>query len=76
LGRADAYRLHAARKVNDTFFVGAVGHERRDYRLEYSADGSVARTVVFYYGRDTRAGAAPSGAPIDRQVAYEGAPLL
>ncbi len=72
VGRVDAYRLHAARKRSDTRYVGEAGHERRDVRLEYHPDGRVAQTVVFYYDGDARAAAAPSGAPVRRQVAYEG----
>ncbi len=72
LGRADAYRLHAARKRSDTRYVGDPDHERRDVRVEYHPDGRVAQTVVFYYEGDARAAAAPSGAPVRRQVAYEG----
>jgi sulfite reductase (ferredoxin) len=71
-GRVDAYRLHAARKLSDTRYVGDAGHERRDIRIEYHPDGRVAQTVVFYYEGDARAAAAPSGAPVRRQVAYEG----
>ena len=72
-GRADAARLHAARKLSDTYYVGPAGHERRDRRLEYCPDGRVARTVLFYYNNDARASEAPSGSPLRRQVAYEGA---
>jgi sulfite reductase (ferredoxin) len=72
-GKVDASRLYGARKLSDTHYAGAVGHERRDYRLEYRADGQVGQTVVFYYDGDARAADAPSGAPVRRQVAYEGA---
>jgi hypothetical protein len=71
-GRPDATRLHAARKQSDTFYVGDLGHERRDLRREYRPDGSVAQTVVFYYEGDRRATEAPSGTPIRRQEAFEG----
>src|SRR5262249_42113134 len=49
LGRVDARRLFAARKLSDTHHVGPAGHERRDRRVEYFPDGSAARTVVFVY---------------------------
>lgn len=71
-GRVDPLRLHSARKLRDTVFVGPAGHERRDRRIEYQADGQAAQTVVFFYDGELRAAAAPSGAPLRRQVAYEG----
>ncbi len=71
-GRADTQRLYATRKLSDTHYVGDAGHEARDYRLEYLPDGRVAQTVVFHYEGDARAAAAPSGAPLRRQVAYAG----
>jgi sulfite reductase (ferredoxin) len=71
-GRVDTQRLYAARKVSDTHYVGAVGHETRDFRVEYLPDGRVAQTVVFHYEGDARAAAAPSGAALRRQVAYAG----
>ncbi|MBV9123281.1 MAG: NADPH-dependent assimilatory sulfite reductase hemoprotein subunit [Planctomycetes bacterium] len=73
LGQVDPFRLHAARKLSDTFFVGDPGHERRDRRVEYHPDGSVARTVVFFYQGDARAADVPSGTALRRQVVYEGA---
>jgi sulfite reductase (ferredoxin) len=72
LGPVDPFRVHAARKLSDTRYVGPAGHERPDVRLEYHADGSVARTVVFYYEGDSRAADVPSGSPLLRQVAYAG----
>jgi sulfite reductase (ferredoxin) len=71
--RADAGRLHAARKLSDTYYVGPAGHERRDRRVEYGPDSRVTQTVVFYYNGDARASEAPSGSPLRRQVAYQGA---
>jgi sulfite reductase (ferredoxin) len=71
-GRVDPVRLHAARKLSDTFFTGPAGHERRDSRFEYHADGQVARTVIFYYEGDARAAEVPSGVPVRREVAYAG----
>jgi sulfite reductase (ferredoxin) len=71
-GRVDPLRLHAARKLSDTHYVGDAGHEARDYRVEYLPDGRVAQTVVFHYDGDARAADAPSGAPLRRQVAYAG----
>jgi sulfite reductase (ferredoxin) len=72
LGRVDVTRLYAARKLSDTYYVGDVGHERRDRRIEYHADGRVARTVLFFYDGDRRAADAPSGAALRRQAAYDG----
>src|SRR5438874_8003604 len=73
LGRVDPVRLHSARKLRDTYYVGPAGHERRDRGVEYTADGAISQTVLFFYEGDVRADAAPSGAPVRRQVAYEGA---
>jgi sulfite reductase (ferredoxin) len=72
-GKADANRLFAARKRCDTFYVGALGHERRDRRVEYRAEDGAPRTVIFFYENDTRAADAPSGAPIKRQAMFDGA---
>jgi sulfite reductase (ferredoxin) len=72
-GKGEATRLHASRKLCDTFFVGPFGHERRDRRVEYHAADSSVHTVVFYYEGDVRAAAAPSGAPVRRQRVFEGA---
>jgi hypothetical protein len=74
LGRADPARLHAARKLSDTYYVGPRGHERRDLCVEYHPDGSVARTMVYHYEGDARAAEAPSGSAVRRQVAYDGQP--
>jgi sulfite reductase (ferredoxin) len=71
-GRADPQRLHATRKLSDTYYVGDAGSERRDYRVEYLPDGEVAQTVVFHYDGDVRAADAPTGAALRRQVAYTG----
>lgn len=71
-GRVDAHRLHDARKLSDTWFVGPAGAERRDYRIDYLPDGRVAQTVVFHYEGDLRAAETPSDAALRRQVAYEG----
>jgi hypothetical protein len=71
-GRVHPFRLHSARKLSDTLFVGSAGHERRDVRTEYYPDGRVARTVVFYYEGDSRASDVPSGAMLSRQVTYDG----
>jgi hypothetical protein len=71
-GRADPQRLHATRKLSDTYYVGDAGGERRDYRVEYLPDGEVAQTVVFHYDGDVRAADAPTGAALRRQVAYAG----
>jgi dissimilatory sulfite reductase (desulfoviridin) alpha/beta subunit len=73
LGRVDPYRLHAARKLSDTFYVGTAGRELRDRRIEYRPDGAVAGTVVFYYEGDLRAKDAPSGAAVRREVGFAGA---
>jgi sulfite reductase (ferredoxin) len=69
-GRVDPFRLHAARKLSDTLYVGPAGHERRDVRLEYDWEGRVARKVVFYYEGDGRAADVPSGAVLSRRATY------
>jgi hypothetical protein len=71
-GKVDPSRLYAARKVSDLVYVGDAGHERRDLRREYHADGSVAQTVVFYYAGERRAADAPSGSAVQRQVTFTG----
>jgi sulfite reductase (ferredoxin) len=71
-GQVDPQRLHAARKLFDTHYVGPAGHERADYRVHYHADGQVARTVVYFYANAERAEQAPSRSAVRRQVAYEG----
>jgi sulfite reductase (ferredoxin) len=71
-GRVDPQRLHAVRKVSDTYFVGDAGYEKRDYRVEYLPDGQVGRTVVFHYDGDARAADSPSGAALRRQAIYAG----
>jgi sulfite reductase (ferredoxin) len=76
LGRVDPYRLHAARKVSDTHFVGSANHERRDYRFEYLPDGRVALTIIFRYEGNLRASEAPSGSAIFREIAHEGTRIL
>jgi sulfite reductase (ferredoxin) len=73
-GRVDPFRLFAARKLSDTFFLGKAGHERRDVRIAYFADGQAARTEVFFYAGDLRAADAPSGAALTQRVSYEGPP--
>ena len=71
-GQVDAYNVHAARKVNDTYYVGPPGHEMRDRTVEYHPDGRVARTIVYFYEGDVRASDAASGTPLRREVAYDG----
>jgi hypothetical protein len=71
-GLADPVRLHAARKLSDTLYVGPVGHVRRDVRIDYQADGQPAHSVVFLYEGEARAAQAPSGAPLRRQVTFVG----
>jgi hypothetical protein len=73
-GRVDPFRLHTARKLRDTRYVGLPGNEQKDFQVEYHADGTVAQSIVFYYDGDVRAGDAPSGAALRRAVAYEGQP--
>jgi hypothetical protein len=70
-GQVDPYRLHAACKLSDVFYVGTAGHECRDMRREYHPDGRLARTILFYYGSGARAAEVPSGTPLRRQVMYE-----
>jgi sulfite reductase (ferredoxin) len=72
-GQVDAYNVHAALKVSDTYFVGPPGHERRDRTVEYYADGRVARSIVYFYDGDLRACDAASGTPLRREVVYDGA---
>ena len=71
-GKVDPARLYAAEKRSDIFFVGAAGHERRDYRVDYHSDGSVKQTVVYYYASEARAGDVTSGIAVRRQTVYEG----
>jgi sulfite reductase (ferredoxin) len=71
-GEVDAYNLHAACKLSDTYYEGSAGHERRDRTVEYHADGRVATTLIYFYDGDLRASAAASGAPLRREVAYDG----
>jgi sulfite reductase (ferredoxin) len=71
-GRVDAYNLHAAQKLSDSYFVGEPGHERRDRTVEYHPDGQVARTVIRYYGDRSRAKDVPSGTPMSVEVGYDG----
>jgi sulfite reductase (ferredoxin) len=71
-GRVDSGRLHAARKLSDTYYVGPAGQERRDIRLEYDAEGCLLQTVVFLYEGDCRAADVSSGAALRRQVVFEG----
>jgi sulfite reductase (ferredoxin) len=71
-GGVDAYRLHAACKLTDTYHVGEAGAERRDRRVDYDVEGRPGQTVVFFYDGDVRASEAPPGASLRRQVAYEG----
>jgi sulfite reductase (ferredoxin) len=76
LSRVDPYRLHSARKVSDTHFVGPAGQERRDYRFDYYPDGRISRTILFYYDENLRATDASPGSAIRRQVEHEGASQL
>jgi len=71
-GQVDPYNVYAARKVSDTYFVGPAGHERRDRTVEYHPDGRAARTVVYIYEGDARASDVASGAPLRREVVYDG----
>jgi sulfite reductase (ferredoxin) len=71
-GKVDVLRLHTARKLSDSYYVGEAGHERRDRRREYRMDGQVAQTVIFYYEGDLRAADAPSGTALRRQEAFDG----
>jgi sulfite reductase (ferredoxin) len=73
-GRVDPVRLHAARKLTDTKFVGPVGYERRDVRTAYHPDGRVASTTVFQYDGGVRADEAPSGARLSSWTAWDGVP--
>jgi sulfite reductase (ferredoxin) len=71
-GRVHPFRLHAARKLSDTFYVGPARHELRDRRVEYHPDGRAAQTIILYYDGDVRAAQAPSGSALRRQVSLEG----
>jgi hypothetical protein len=70
-GRVDPLRLHAARKLVDTYYLGVPRQELRDRRVEYHPDGRIAHTDIFYYDGDIRAAHAPSGAGLRRQVSLE-----
>ncbi|MBL8797958.1 MAG: NADPH-dependent assimilatory sulfite reductase hemoprotein subunit [Planctomycetia bacterium] len=71
-GQANPFRLHAARKLNDTFYVGAPRQELRDRRVDYYPDGRPAQTTISYYDGDSRAAQAPTGAVLRRQASFEG----
>jgi sulfite reductase (ferredoxin) len=71
-GKVNPLRLHTARKVEDIFYVGGRGQERRDRQISYHPSGEAARTFVFYYEGEERASAAASSAPLRRVVAYAG----
>lgn len=71
-GLVNPVRLHGARKLSDTYYVGGAGEELRDRRVEYHRDGTVAQTVIFQYDGEARASDVPSGARLNRQVVYEG----
>jgi len=71
-GQANPCRLHAARKLSDTFYVGAPRQELRDRRVDYYPDGRPAQTIVSYYYDDARAAQAPTGAVLRRQASFEG----
>ncbi len=71
-GRVDPYRLFAARKASDTYYVGPAGQVLRDRRTEYHPDGTAARQVIFYYDGDVRANQAPTGAALRRQATFTG----
>jgi sulfite reductase (ferredoxin) len=73
-GRVDPFRLHSARKLSDTHYVGSPGNEQKDLQIDYHAEGQVAQAIVFYYDGDVRASEAPCGAALRRAVAYEGLP--
>ena len=71
-GQVDPFRLHAARKLRDTLYVGNAGRERKDYCVHYHDDGSAARTSVFYYQGNLRALEAGSGAAVTRITTFDG----
>src|SRR5207244_10769447 len=73
-GSVDSLRLHRARKLSDTYYVGPADHERRDRRVEYQRNDRIARTILFYYDGDVRAAACASGARLHREVCFSGSP--
>jgi sulfite reductase (ferredoxin) len=70
-GRVDPFRLHNARKLHDTRYVGSPGNEVKDFQTYYHPDGREAQVVLFYYAGEVRASDAPSGAPVRRAIVYE-----
>ncbi len=73
-GWVDPFRLHNARKLSDTHYVGSAGNEQKDVQIDYHTDGRVGQAVIFYYEGDVRASEAPSGSAVRHAVAYEGLP--
>ncbi len=72
VGQVDLSDLSSARKHCDIHYVGAAGHEHKDFSYHYHLDGRVARTFVFFYEGNHRAREIPSLAPIRRQEVYSG----
>jgi sulfite reductase (ferredoxin) len=71
-GQVNPYRLHAARKLHDIYYVGDPGRELPDYRIDYYPDGEPAQTVIYFYDGDVRAGRAAFGAALSRKAIYPG----
>jgi sulfite reductase (ferredoxin) len=72
-GKVNAFRLHEANKLSDTYYVGSADEERADRRVDYRRDGEAGLTVVFFYGAEMRAEEAAAGTAVSRQVVFEGA---
>ncbi|MFN4260506.1 MAG: hypothetical protein ACK4RK_14525 [Gemmataceae bacterium] len=71
-GQVDAYRLHAAHKLQDVYYVGAAGEEIEDYQVTYQDAGTVSETDVFFYEEDRRAFQSRPGQGLRRRATYVG----
>src|SRR5262249_25085702 len=48
-------------RKSEQFLAGPAGEERLDYSYCFNSEGTVLRTIVYFYGGDQRAAAAHSG---------------
>lgn len=57
---------------SETFYVGQPGEEIRDYSYRYHTDGSVADTIIYFYGEGRRAAVSHAATPLRREAVYLG----